>query len=134
MPSGELIPTVVPGFGGACSIGPSYSVHLSSHLVLEGADGVLVACYPAVGGAEPSDDPAIFTADWISLMVCWSLVAPAPVLDDLGLGEEEIFISVRSFFIVWYCVEVVAASRALASVSCNSVRPLLVAASAIRLR
>ena len=67
---------------------------------------------------------------------CWSLVAPvpAPELDDLGLGEEENFMSVRSFFIVWYCVEVAEASRALASVSCNSVRPLLVAASAIRTR
>ena len=69
-------------------------------------------------------------------MVCWSLVAPAlaPVLDDLGLGEEESFMSVRSFFIVWYCVEVAAASPALASVSCDSVRPLLVVASAIRSR
>ena len=67
-------------------------------------------------------------------MVCWSLVAPAPVLDDLGLGEEENFMFVRSFFIVWYCVEFAAVSRALASVSCNSVRPLLIAASAIRSR
>ena len=54
-------------------------------------------------------------------MVCWSLVAPAPVLGDLGLGEEEIFMSVRSFFIVWYYVEVAATSRALAYVSCDSV-------------
>ena len=60
--------------------------------------------------------------------------APAPELDDLGLGEEEHFISVRSFFIAWYCVEVAEASRALTSVSCDSVRPLLVAASAIRSR
>ena len=69
-------------------------------------------------------------------MVCWLLVAPAPApeLDDLGLGEEEHFMSVRIFFIVWYCVEVAEASRALASVSCDSVRPLLVAASAIRSR
>ena len=67
-------------------------------------------------------------------MVCCSLVAPAPELDDLGLGEEENFISVRSFLIAWYCVEVAEASRVLASVSCDSVRPLLVAASAICLR
>ena len=67
-------------------------------------------------------------------MVCCSLVAPAPELDDLGLGEEEKIMSVRSFFIVWYCVEVAEASRTLASVSCNSVRMLLVAASAIRSR
>ena len=33
--------------------------------------------------------------------------------------------SVRSFFIAWYCVEVAEDSSALASVSCNSVRPLL---------
>ena len=59
--------------------------------------------------------------------------ALAPELDDLGLGEEESFMSIRSFFIVWYCVEV-AASRALTSVSSDSVRPLLVAASAIRSR
>ena len=42
--------------------------------------------------------------------------------------------SVRSFLISWYCVEVAEAIRALASVSCDSVRPLLVAASAIRLK
>ena len=31
-------------------------------------------------------------------MVCWSPVAPAPVLDDLGLGEEEeSFMSVSNF-------------------------------------
>ena len=61
-------------------------------------------------------------------MVCWSLVAPAPApapeLDDLGLGAEENFMSVRSLFIVWYCVEVAEVSRTLASVSCESVRPL----------
>ena len=71
-------------------------------------------------------------------MVCWSLVAPepapAPELDDLGLGEEENFMSVRRFLIVWYCVEVAEASQVLASVSCDSVRLLLVAASAIRSR
>ena len=62
--------------------------------------------------------------------------APAPELDDLGLGEEELefLMSVRSFFIVWYCEEVAEARRALASVSWESVVPLLVAASAIRLR
>ena len=32
-------------------------------------------------------------------MVCWSPVAPAPVIDDLGLGEEEeSFMSLSSFF------------------------------------
>ena len=41
-------------------------------------------------------------------MVCGSLVAPAPApeLDDLGLGEDEFLISVRSFLIAWYCEEV----------------------------
>ena len=106
MPSGEGIPTLVFGFSGACWIGAGCSVHVSGHLVLAGAAGVLVAYSPAVGGAEPSNDPAIFTADWRSRMVCWSLVAPAPELDDLGLGEEKFFLSVRSFLIVWYCVEV----------------------------
>ena len=42
--------------------------------------------------------------------------------------------SVRSFFIVWYCEEVAEARRALASVSWESVVPLLVATSAIRSR
>ena len=60
-------------------------------------------------------------------MVCWS-----PVLDDLGLGEEEeSFMSVSNFLMVSYCLEVVAARRVLASVIWNSVRPLLVTASAI---
>ena len=59
-------------------------------------------------------------------------LAPAPELDYLRLGEEENFMSVRSFLIAWYCVEVVEASRALVSMSCDSVRPLLVAASAIQ--
>ena len=70
-------------------------------------------------------------------MVCWSLVAPvpAPVLDDLGLGEEEEnFMPVISFFVVWYCVEFAAASRALASVNWDNVRPLLVAALDMRSR
>ena len=70
-------------------------------------------------------------------MVFWSLVAPAPapVLDDLGLGEEEeSFMSVSNFLMVSYCLEVVAARHALESVSWNSVRPLLVAASTIRSR
>ena len=40
----------------------------------------------------------------------------------------------RSFLIVWYCVEIAEASRALASVSCKSVRLLLVVALAIRSR
>ena len=61
------------------------------------------------------------------------LVPPAPEsdLDNLGLGEEENLMSVRSFFIAWYYVEVAEASRALASVSYDSVRPLLLAALAI---
>ena len=61
--------------------------------------------------------------------------ALAPVLDDLGLGEEEeSFISVSNFLMASYCFEVVAVRRTLVSVIWNSVRPLLVAASAIRLR
>ena len=62
--------------------------------------------------------------------------APAPELDDLGLGEEELefLMSVRSFLIVWYCEEVAEARRSLASVSCEIVVLMLVAASAIRLR
>ena len=69
-------------------------------------------------------------------MVCWSLVAPAPELDDLGLGEEglEFFISVQSFLMVWYCKEVAEARRELALVSWDRVVPLLVAVSAIRSR
>ena len=62
--------------------------------------------------------------------------APAPELDDLGLGEEglDFLISVKSFLIVWYCKEVAEARRALALVSWESVVPLLVAALAIRSR
>ena len=57
------------------------------------------------------------------------------VRGDLGLGEEEeSFISVSNFLMASYCFEVVAARRALALVSWKSVRLLLVAASAIRLR
>ena len=71
-------------------------------------------------------------------MVFWLLVAPtpAPEFDDLGLGEEEFefLISVRNFLIAWYYVEVTEARRVLASVSCESVSLLLVAASAIRSR
>ena len=59
--------------------------------------------------------------------------ALAPELDDLGLGEEEFefLISVRSFLIAWYCKEVAEARHVLASVSCESVVPLLVVESAI---
>ena len=57
-----------------------------------------------------------------------------PELDDLGLGEEENCMNVRSFFIFWYFVGVAESSFALASVSCDSVRPLLVAALTIRSR
>ena len=41
-------------------------------------------------------------------------MAPAPDLDDLGLGEEglECFMSVNSFLIVWYCKEVAEARHA----------------------
>ena len=70
-------------------------------------------------------------------MVCWSeMVAPAPKLDDLGLGEEgvEFFISVKSFLMVWYCEEVAEVRRELALVSWDRVLPLLGAASAIQLR
>ena len=68
-------------------------------------------------------------------MVFWSLVAPAPVLNDIGLGEEEeSFMSVSNFLMASYCLEVVAVRRALESVSWNSVRPLLVVASTIRWR
>ena len=60
--------------------------------------------------------------------------APAPELDDLGLGEEGLnfFMSVNSFLIVWCCEEVAEARRAFVSVSWERVVPLLVAASAIR--
>ena len=70
-------------------------------------------------------------------MVFWSLVAlaPVPVFDDLGMGEEEeSFMSVSNLLMVSYCLEVMAAKHALALVSWNTVRPLLVAASAIRSR
>ena len=64
------------------------------------------------------------------------VLAPAPELNDLGLGEEglEFFISVKSFLMVWYCEEVAEARHPLALVIWDSVVPLLVAASAIRLR
>ena len=63
------------------------------------------------------------------------LVVPAPVLGDLGLGEEEeSFISVSNFLMASYCFEVMAVRRALALVSWKSVRPLLVTALAIRSR
>ena len=57
-------------------------------------------------------------------------MAPAPELDDLGLGEEglEFFISVKSFLVVWYYEKVAEARRALALVIWDSVVPLLVAA------
>ena len=52
---------------------------------------------------EEQNPPTIqkfFISSRRSLMVCWSSVAPAPVLDDLGLGgEEESFMSVSSFLI-----------------------------------
>ena len=62
--------------------------------------------------------------------------APAPELDDLGLGEEGLgfFVSVKSFLMVWYCEEVTEARRALALVIWDSVVPLLVEALAIRSR
>ena len=73
-----------------------------------------------------------FISAGLSSRVVWSLVAPAPVLGDLGLGEEEeSFISVSNFLMASYCFEVMAVRRELASVSWKSVRPLLVAASAI---
>ena len=46
----------------------------------------------------------------------------------------ECFISVKSFLIVWYCVEVAEARRALALLSWERVVLLLVAESAIRSR
>ena len=63
-------------------------------------------------------------------------MAPAPELDDLGLGEEGLgfFISVKSFLMVWYCKEVAEARRELALVSWGRVVPLLVAALAVRSR
>ena len=62
MMSDESIPFLVPGFAGACRIGPSCDFHVSGNLVLAGAAGVEVAYSSSVGGAEPSGDPAIFTA------------------------------------------------------------------------
>ena len=51
---------------------------------------------------------------------------PAPELDDLGLGEEELefLMSIRIFLIVWYCEEVAEARRVLAYMRCDSVRLL----------
>ena len=60
------------------------------------------------------------------------MAAPAPLLGDLGLGEEEeSSISVSNYLMASYCFEVVSARHALALFSCKSVRPMLVAASAI---
>ena len=52
-------------------------------------------------------------------MVLWSgVAAPAPVLGDLVLGEEEeSLILVINFLIASYCFKVVADRRAMASVS-----------------
>ena len=59
-----------------------------------------------------------FIAAWRSLRVFWSLVAPAPVLGDLGLGEEEeSYIFVSNFLMASYCLEVVAVRCAFSSVS-----------------
>ena len=66
------------------------------------------------------------------MWVFWSFVAPAPVLGDLGLGEEEeSFISVSNFLMVSYYFEVVVVRRALALVIWKSVRTMVVTASAI---
>ena len=92
-----------------------------------------VANSPSVGGAEPANGPAIFVCYLEELEGFWSLVAP--VLGDLGLGEEEdSFISVSNFLMALYCFEVVAVRCMLALVIWKSVRLLLVAASAIHLR
>ena len=48
------------GFAGACWIRAGCSVHVSGYIVLVGAAGVLVAYSTAVGGAQPSNDTAIF--------------------------------------------------------------------------
>ena len=60
MPSGEGIPTLVFCFAGACWIGAGCCVYVTGYLVLAGGARVLVADSPAVGGAEPSNNPAIF--------------------------------------------------------------------------
>ena len=60
MPAGEGIPILVFCFPRACRIGAGCHVYVSGHIVLAGATRVLVAESPAVGGAEASNDPAIF--------------------------------------------------------------------------
>ena len=66
---------------------------------------------------NPPMDQQFFIAAWRILRVFWSLVAPVPVLGDLGLGEEEeSLISVSNFLMASYCFEVVAVRCALASV------------------
>ena len=59
MTSGEGIPTLV-FFPGACWIGAGCCVYVSGYLFLARGARVLVADSPAVGGAEPSNDPEIF--------------------------------------------------------------------------
>ena len=57
-----------------------------------------VADSPSLGGGEPAKGPAISYRCLEELEFFWSLVAPAPVLGDLGLGEEEeSLISVSNF-------------------------------------
>ena len=64
-------------------------------------------------------DQQFLIAVWRSLMVLWSgVAAPAPVLVDLVLeDEEESLILVSNFLITSYCFKVVAVRRALALVS-----------------
>ena len=80
---------------------------------------------------NPLMDQIFLIAIWRSLGIFWSLVASAPVLGDLGLGEEEeSLISMSNFLMALYCFEVVAVRHALASVCWKSMRPMLVVASA----
>ena len=51
------------------------------------------------------------------MVLWWVVAAPAPVLGDLVLGEEEeSLIPVSNFLMASYCFEVVDVRRALASV------------------
>ena len=60
MPLGEGIPTLVFCFPRACGVGAGCRVYVTGYLVLEGCTSVMVADSPSVGGAEASNDPAIF--------------------------------------------------------------------------
>ena len=100
---------------------------MDGRFVLARTAGVEVYEYPSVGRAESTNGPAIYD-------ICLKEL-DGFVVGGGGFGEEEeSLISVSNFLIDSYCFVVVAVRRVLASVIWKSVRPMLVAESAILLR